>query len=891
MPYVRGESLRERLRREIQLPIAAAVELAQQVALALDHAHREGVIHRDLKPENILLSEGQALVADFGIAKALAADDDVGLTGTGIVVGKPAYKAPEHAAGGRIDLRSDIYALGCVLYEMLAGEPPYTGPTAQAVTAKRLTDPVPSVRRIREEVPEALDQAIRTALAKSPADRFPTAAQFATALARPSAAVLAGRRPRKGLRVALLASAVVALGGLGSFLLHRPRPAPSTADDRVVMILPFRVTGADPRLAYLREGMVDLLAAKLTGDGGPRSVDPRSTLSAWHRGGGSLEDDLPADAALAIARRLGAGRLIEGSVVGTPERLVFTASVLKSGTRTSAAVSMEGPLDSLSALVDGLTARLLTGEAGEGEKLGDLTSTSLPALRAYLEGRSAYRFGRYDEALQQFRRAVELDSTFALAGLGIRSAALWTQYGSEAADRGIALAWAARDRLSKRDRLFLIAAAGPRYPARSPLPEQLSAWEQVVEVAPDQPESQYELGDVLFHSGPVFDIEDSRIRAARAFGRALELDSTFSSPLYHLVDLAAMARDTGRVRTLAGLYLSRNPHADAADYIRWRASNALGDTVEALKVRARFERMSWHQLEIISQIGQYDGIGLEDVRKVQELVLDKADSPFLRRLAQGGRAIVALNQGRPLAAAQTIKLLAHSDSPDRPHDSLYWMVLNALYWDGDTISAVGAVKTLARFARAAPGRDATARATRLMDMCIVRLWSLGRHRVPVPPSAITLLRAGSGAPDALYRERLCAALLMVKASPGVPRARNHELVVLDSLARTRVQNFWVEDALVHAANLELARVAETQGDLPAALRILQRRIYFIWDLVFFSTSLREEGRIAAIAGDRDRAIRAYQHYLGLRSNPEPSRRADFEQVRDELAKLLAEAPR
>jgi serine/threonine-protein kinase len=156
MPYVEGESLRDRLRREGQLPLADSLRIVREIALALDYAHRHGVIHRDIKPENILLSDTHALIADFGVARALEAAGGDRLTETGIAVGTPAYLSPEQAAGGReLDGRADIYSLGCVLYEMLAGEPPFTGPTAQAIIAKRFSEPVPHLRTIRD-VPEAI---------------------------------------------------------------------------------------------------------------------------------------------------------------------------------------------------------------------------------------------------------------------------------------------------------------------------------------------------------------------------------------------------------------------------------------------------------------------------------------------------------------------------------------------------------------------------------------------------------------------------------------------------------------------------------------------------------------------------------------------------------------
>src|SRR3989454_1777879 len=186
MPYVKGESLRHKLEREQQLPIDEALRITRQVASALAHAHDQGVIHRDVKPENILLHESEAMVADFGIALAVSAAAGERLTETGLVVGTPEYMSPEQALGEReLHARSDVYSLGCVLYEMLAGEPPFTGPTAQAVIAKRLADPVPAVRRLRDAVPAGVERALMGALARVPADRFASAGAFAEALAPP----------------------------------------------------------------------------------------------------------------------------------------------------------------------------------------------------------------------------------------------------------------------------------------------------------------------------------------------------------------------------------------------------------------------------------------------------------------------------------------------------------------------------------------------------------------------------------------------------------------------------------------------------------------------------------------------------------------------------------
>ena len=173
VPYVRGESLREKLTREKQLPIEQALQITQQVAGALDYAHRQGVIHRDIKPENILLHEGEAMVADFGIALAVTQGGGDRLTESGLRVGTPAYMSPEQATGdGQPDARSDVYSLAAVLYEMLAGEPPHTGPTAQAIIAKLLTEPPTRLGVVRRDVSSVIDAALARALAKLPAERF-----------------------------------------------------------------------------------------------------------------------------------------------------------------------------------------------------------------------------------------------------------------------------------------------------------------------------------------------------------------------------------------------------------------------------------------------------------------------------------------------------------------------------------------------------------------------------------------------------------------------------------------------------------------------------------------------------------------------------------------------
>ncbi|MDX2261402.1 MAG: protein kinase [Gemmatimonadales bacterium] len=240
MPFVAGESLRDRLARETQLPIAEAVRLASEIASALDYAHRNGVIHRDVKPENILLHDGRAMVADFGIALAVSSAGGTRMTETGMSLGTPTYMSPEQAMGEReITAKSDVYSLGCVLYEMLVGEPPFTGPTAQAIIAKLMTDDPRPPRQLRRTVPASVEEVTLTALARLPADRFASAAAMLDALsvvthetaARVPAAVAPGRAPRGGgvVRSALL----VALGAVAASLAWLPWRRPAAAPGEV----------------------------------------------------------------------------------------------------------------------------------------------------------------------------------------------------------------------------------------------------------------------------------------------------------------------------------------------------------------------------------------------------------------------------------------------------------------------------------------------------------------------------------------------------------------------------------------------------------------------------------------------------------------------------------
>jgi tetratricopeptide (TPR) repeat protein len=895
MPYVAGRSLRERLREELQLPIEEALDIARQVADALEHAHRQGVIHRDIKPENILLADGQAVLADFGIARALDVAAGDRLTETGLAIGTPAYMSPEQSAGSmRLDGRSDIYALGCVLYEMLCGQPPFLGPTPQAILARHAMDPVPSLRTLRPTVPRALAQVITQALAKVPADRFPTARAFADAL---DGAMIAPPRLGPGLWLhrrrllrPLLGVAAVALAlGVGLVMLRAPGAA--TLNPRLVAVLPFRTTGANPELAWLREGLVDLLAIKLTGEGGLHAADPSAVLSAWRRVAGAAGKDLAPVAGLGVARGLGAGRVIDGSVVGTPGHLTLTVSLLATPNgREVARASAEGPADSLSAIVDRLAAGLLSLEAGvDVSQFSSITSSSLPAIRAFLSGRAAFRGGRLDEAFRQFREATLLDSTFALAALELLHTSTWVNFGSEDAQRGRRLALAGRERLSPGDRVLLDAWAG-RHPTA---PELFQRWQAASTAYPDRAETWYALGDNYYHWGMLAGLGDPLRLAADAFQRGWAIDSASSGhsfaperlaiwaePLIHMVEIAQMKGDTASVRRLVAQGLAADSASPQSWYLRWHRAVALGDLARRT-FWADSQRIDPGAFGLISSFALWTGAASQDYVRATNLDIRhfEATNPSVDNY---GRFWAAMNGGRPRAALDSVGGL---DGPSQ-------RIRNALYWGGDTTAALRAARQLAPYASPVSFSGEEGK-HRLENLIALAEWRVARGDYGYAQVAAMRLRTarlvGLPANDSIeltYYATLCASLLEAASATALrlPEART-KLEQADAAARTYV-------IVLHsgpAANLVIARLAEAQGDLSLALRAVRRRNNgFGLGPWYLSTYLREEGRLAVLIGDTAGAVRAYQHYLALRPDPEPAVRPEVEQVREDLARLVGE---
>jgi DNA-binding SARP family transcriptional activator/TolB-like protein len=693
-------------------------------------------------------------------------------------------------------------------------------------------------------------------------------------------------------RAPALAAGVVGAAALwgGARLVWPARPA--TGPDDVVAVLPFRTRGADPSLGYLREGMVDLLAAKLDGERGPRALSPQTLIQRWRQAVPSEQDDLSRDEAVRVSEDLGATQLLLGGVAGTPQRLVLNAQVVAvPGGRVVAEGSVRGPADSVPALVDRLAAQLLMRGAGEAQgRYGALTSTSVPALKAYLAGQSAYRRGAYADAVRSFDAALQQDSLLAVAALGLASASIasngvWT--GGDVHARALPRVWALRDRLTPRDRTFLVAVAGPRYPERTPMAEHLEAWERAVDADPGRPEAWYELGDMYFHSGAVLGIHDAHERAAAAFRRALAVDSTLVTPLQHLADLAIMDGDTASARRYASIYLARHPQGDAADFVRWRAAAALHDPATLAALRGRMDRMGAQSLFRIVSTGQTDADYLADVERAVTAFQRRGSTVGERWTALKLQMSLALNQGRP---AQAERVLARMDEMSRSSDVARddplmvtpdrWRVLAALYWDGDAAAGQAAYGRLERALGAIRDTEAPVGPEQARDLCVAEQWKIWHGTAAQTRRAVRVLaRHVDGEPDdpSLSDRRWCAQLLstLVTAmdeSPGADVALSR----FDALMRTGPRPAGFVGVY---GNLVLARLYERRGEIRSALAAARRR----WDVPFFVSSyLRMEGELAARMGDAGGSARAYRRFLNLRESPEPALAAEAADLRGRL---------
>jgi eukaryotic-like serine/threonine-protein kinase len=652
MPYVAGESLRSRLQRERQLPLHDALRIACEVAHALDYAHRQGVVHRDIKPENILLTpDGQALVADFGIARPLTPSPSTTLTEAGMAVGTAQYMSPEQATGERtIDGRSDVFSLSAVLYEMLVGEPPFTGPNTQAVVAKILSAPTPSARATRPAVPIAVDHTITKALDRTPADRFATAAEFAHALEAADREPLPLQPPtpphtprRPGVPVAALALGLGILMGGGLLFAWRSRGTGSTAPDGVrLAVLPFDNIG-DTANVYFADGVTDAVRTKLTAVPGIAVI--ASNSSAQYRNTTKSPQQ--------IGQELGVRYLLVGKVRSAKGRIEVAPELIDANSATDKwSASYDTTLTDVFQVQGAIateTATQLGLALGRRDRaqLDSAPTHNVDAYNAYVRGTEllSHTIGSdiaaKRQAIADFRQAVSLDPKFALA---------WARMGLVEARMGTVDTAYATQAHADIDRAL---ALNPSLPAAH---LALAAYD----------------GNVLGNDHRAYE-EDSLALALAP--NDVEIMGSLSATLVAVGRLVDAAKVLERARTIDPRSVGVEVRLATVDY-------SVGDWDQAIAAANRALVLEPNHIDALLDLGlSLDGRGDPDSALAiwrHMLALDPTDPDAI-----AGIAILAIRKGDAAAARATLA----AAPPGAPADQAMTLVGLSYPWVLDSAAA------------------------------------------------------------------------------------------------------------------------------------------------------------------------------------------------------------
>jgi serine/threonine protein kinase/tetratricopeptide (TPR) repeat protein len=587
MPYVDGESLRDRLERERQLPLGEAVRIAKEIADALSCAHRHGIIHRDIKPANILLSEGHAHVADFGIARAVSSAGGQSLTATGLTVGSPAYMSPEQAAGEEADERSDLYALGCVLYEMLAGEPPLVGSTAQSTAARRLTDRPTPLPALRESVSAELDAVVAQSLSRTPADRFGSAEEFASVL--DAAGDKSDIKPPDSKR-SYLAPTIAGLVFLLVAWQILPRltepdspavpPVPAVLG-KSIAVLPFEnISGRDEDSQFV-DGVHADMVNRLAKINGIAPISRASVLSYREEPRSPVE----------VAEELGAEMVLEGSIQRTGNRIRVNVQLTDgSGTVVWAPdpydreLTAENLFDIQSEIAREVT-RSLGAELSPAE-LRRVDARPTDNLEAYQYWHRAYyqineRFNE-EEALRLLDRAIEIDPAFGAAH-SLRAMALTSLFWMTGRyDTGLCDAAAESLEVARSldpDLFELRVDTGVyHYRCHRDYKAAIASIDTALQISPNSVEALEFYGVVLRRAGRLPESVDAHLRA-------VELSPRYADLHWHLESSYALLRNPTAARRHAERAISLSPSEEAmytnAAWVYYRLS---GDPEAAREV-------------------------------------------------------------------------------------------------------------------------------------------------------------------------------------------------------------------------------------------------------------------------------------------------------------------
>ena len=583
MPYIAGESLRARLAREQQLPIEDALRIAREIADTLAYAHSRSIVHRDIKPENVLLDFGHAVISDFGIAHAVSIAAGDRLTHTGVLVGTPAYMSPEQAAGERsLDGRTDVYSLGAVLYEMLAGEPPHSAPTVAAVLAKRMHEPLARVSTLRDTVTGDVERVVEKALARAPADRYGSAADFGRALA---AAVLGGGQPpaRTALPVrrwlAWVGGAALLALSAASYLVLAGRGSRG-AEPIAVAVLPFRGLALPGALRFLGIGVPDAIITRLSGLGDVR-VRPTSAILRYEDAAGS---------AVEAGRALAADYVVAGTLQQVGEQFRITTQLVRvsDGTSVWGQRYDVGRTDLLT-LQDSVAGQVAAAlglrlSAAERERLYRRYRADAVSFELYLEGRARLlRQTAADTrgAIAAFDRAAQRHPDYALAhaGLAVASAQMRIRFAPE----GEVVAWGERAEREARRALELdpqlaevreALASVARY-TEFDWPRTIAESDRALELNPSLELPHYYRAAAFYHLG-LLNRVDGEVRVGMANN-----PQSGSEP-YRLLGVGALLRGSYReaighleqVRRLSARAVS-DPYLAAAYYYAGETDRAV----------------------------------------------------------------------------------------------------------------------------------------------------------------------------------------------------------------------------------------------------------------------------------------------------------------------------
>ena len=741
----------------------------------------------------------------------------------------------------------------------------------------------------RPDAAEGPDEAPKPERDEQAASEAEIATTSVPSLAPEAEAGGGGRRRRSARRVAGVLLATCALIGgaqLGRRLLTVPPPGgppavPLRAD--VLAVLPFATDSVDPSLRDLGEGIADALARLLDGGVGPRAVDPGTVLAAVDR----LADATTSGRGLAreAGHSLGAGAVVLGRIVGDARRLSLVASLVDVATgRQRVLATVAGPLDSLPLLLERLGAHVVAGRTLGADRAGTLGDVSLPVLRAFLGAEAAVRDDRIDEALRLYQRALDGDSSFVPAALGLAEAADRFN-AAEQHDRGLALAWAGRDRLRERDRALLMALAGPRYPGPSPAAEQLAAWERAVALAPDRASAWNELGERLLHDGRMLGLRSADQRAEAAFRRALELDPEHAPALRSQIELAALRGDAATLARLAAPDQVRAVGGDLTGYLLWRVAVVRGDSAVLSSLRPRLPSLGTPSLRAIAMAAQHTGLGQGDGERALRALGARAALAAEQLDVLMAEHSLALGQGRPVRALDVTERLEDAQPWSRAH--LRLRVLDALYGDGDSTTAAAAAGALASTVDRSAERQSDARALQLADLCVLSQWRVAALRGGRPdPVLVAQVRA---AVSVLRRAELprvvvpigvtppaCAELLdaQLAVAIGAPDARR-QVEQLDALMLTGPA---IGDARTYA-HLIVARLYQRLGAPDRALAAVRQRAYLRGWPRYLAVSVEEEVRLALALGDSAAARVAASRALTLRAEPEASLQPRLDSLR------------